>query len=150
MKMQTGFTLIELMVTVAIVAILATIALPAYNSYVLRGKLAEAYTNLANMRVQLEQYYQDNRDYGSTATVCGVAVPIFPAARYFSYTCNWGAGASPQFFTVTATGVATDITKGFAFTIDQGNNKGTTVTAAVPVGWSGNNTCWVTKQGGTC
>ena len=157
MKKQKGFTLIELMVTVAVVSILATIALPAYNSYVLRAKLAEAYTNLANARVQLEQYYQDNRNYGSTASTC-VGMPNIPDARYFSYTCNWTVASPPnpttggtdQFFTVTATGVTTDNTNGFIFTIDQGNNKATTVTSAVPPGWIGNTGCWVTKQGGAC
>ena len=152
MKMQKGFTLIELMIAVAVVGILATIALPAYGNYVLRGKLAEAYTNLANLRVQLEQFYQDNRNYGSTACgtdTSGTAVVAMPAGVHFSYSCNL-TGGNNQFFTVTATGLPTDSTKGFAFTIDQGNNKATIVTAAVPPGWSGSTTCWVTKPGGTC
>lgn len=163
MKIQKGFTLIELMIAVAVVGILATIALPAYGTYVLRGKLAEAPTNLANLRVQLEQFYQDNRNYGSAASACGVdalgnVVVMMPAGVHFSYSCNWTVASPPnattggtnQFFTVTATGLPTDSTKGFAFTIDQSNNKATTVTAVVPPGWSGSTTCWVTKPGGTC
>ncbi|KXS31909.1 MAG: putative Tfp pilus assembly protein, major pilin PilA [Candidatus Gallionella acididurans] len=154
MKKQKGFTLIELMVTVAVVSILASIALPAYNSYVLRSKLAEAYANLGNFRVQMEQFYQDNRNYGSTA--CGVdssgnvvvAIPAAPVVKYFTYTCSMGNGA--QSYIATATGVTTDSTKGFAFTIDQSNNKATTVTSAVLPGWIGNTGCWVTKQGGAC
>ncbi len=144
-KPQHGFTLIELLVTVVIVAILMAVALPAYNNYVLRGKLTEAFNNLASLRVQLEQYYQDNRSYGSTAALCGVAMP---AAGYFTYSCNWGAaGINDQTFTVTATGVATKNTGGFTFTIDQGNNK---ATSAAPPGWNTSNACWVTKPGGTC
>ncbi len=159
-KPQHGFTLIELMVTVVIVSILTAIALPAYNNYVLRGKLTEAFTNLANLRVQLEQFYQDNRNYGSSAAACGidgsgntiVPMPSTPTVKYFTYSCNWGAGAGAgtsanQFFTVTATGVATGNTNGFAFTIDQSNNKATTL---APAGWQTSTTCWVTKPGGAC
>lgn len=165
-KPQHGFTLIELMVTVVIVSILAAIAVPAYDNYVLRGKLTEAFTNLANLRVQLEQFYQDNRNYGSSATACGVDIngnvivpmpgtPGGPTVKYFTYTCNWtaasppnaSAGGNSQYFTVTATGVATGNTNGFAFTIDQSNNKATTL---APAGWQTSTTCWVTKPGGAC
>ena len=160
-KPQHGFTLIELMVTVVIVSILAAIAVPAYDNYVLRGKLTEAFTNLANLRVQLEQFYQDNRNYGSSAAACGIdgsgntivpmpGSPGGPTVKYFTYSCNSGAGAGAsanQFFTVTATGVATGNTNGFAFTIDQSNNKATTL---APAGWQTSTTCWVTKPGGAC
>jgi len=58
MKKQRGFTIIELMIAVAIIAILAAIALPAYNDYIQRGKLTEAFTGLADFRVRMEQFYQ--------------------------------------------------------------------------------------------
>lgn len=145
MKMQKGFTLIELLVTVAIIGILASIALPAYSDYVLRGKLTEAATNLAGLRVSLEQYYQDNRNYGSSATACGVAAP---SGKYFSYTCNWGASASNQAYLITATGIPATPTSGFVFTLDQNNAKVSTVTGVA--GWTGNTACWVTKRGGVC
>src|SRR5258708_25584757 len=63
MQRQSGFTLIELMVTVAIVAILAGIAIPSYTSYITRSKLLEATSNLLGMRTKLELYFQDNRTY---------------------------------------------------------------------------------------
>lgn len=147
MKLQKGFTLVELMIVVAIVGILASVAIPAYSSYVLRGKLTEASTELAGIRVRLEQYYQDNRNYGSTDTVCGMAMPTSPAVRYFTYSCNWGAGETNQSFTATATGVATEGTGGFVYTIDQNNTKATT---AVPTGWTASASCWITKKGGSC
>ena len=143
-KTQRGFTLIELMITVAIIAILTAIALPAYNSYVLRGKLTEAFTTLADYRVRLEQYYQDNRSYGSTASACGVAMP---ATSKFAYSCNWDTGGTSQTYKMTATGVASQGTNGFVYTIDQSNTKKTT---GVPTGWTSNTACWVTKPGGTC
>lgn len=158
MKMQQGFTLIELLVVVAIVGILAAVALPAYTDYVLRSKLTEPMTQLASMRVKLEQYYQDNRDYGSTATTCGVKAPIAPSVTYFTYTCSWRVNNPPftaayptdggnQSFTVTATGIPNTPTAGFVYTIDQLNNKQTT---AVPSGWTASSTCWITKKGGAC
>lgn len=155
MKKQKGFTLIELLIVVAIVGILATVALPAYTDYVLRSKLTEAMTQLASMRVQLEQYYQDNRSYGSTAIACGVPAPMAPSVKYFTYSCGWRANLVPaygtdggnQSFMVIATGIASTPTAGFVYNIDQRNNKQTT---GVPAGWTGSTTCWITKKGGIC
>ena len=67
----TGFTLIEVMIVVAIIAILASVAMPAYTDYIRRGATQEAFTTLADLRIRLEQHYQDNRAYGPTAaTTC--------------------------------------------------------------------------------
>ncbi|MGE5649003.1 MAG: type IV pilin protein, partial [Bacillota bacterium] len=60
---KSGFTLIELMVTVAVVAIIAAVAMPSYRDYVIRGKIPQATNNLSTLRAQLEQYYQDNQTY---------------------------------------------------------------------------------------
>jgi type IV pilus assembly protein PilE len=51
-----GFTLIELMITVAVVAILTAIAFPSYTEYVRRGRIAEAVSALATTRVRLERF----------------------------------------------------------------------------------------------
>lgn len=133
-----GFTLVELMIVVAIVSILASIAVPAYNNYVLRGKLTEAITELAGMRVKLEQHYQDYKNYG-TGT-CGVAVPVSPAVKYFSYTCVL---PTDQSFTVSATGIAAQGTGNFIYTIDQDNNKTTEISGTLT-------NCWARKEDGSC
>ncbi|HAF00275.1 MAG TPA: pilus assembly protein PilE, partial [Methylophilaceae bacterium] len=67
---QKGFTLLELMIVVAIVGILASIAIPAYQDYVKKGKAAEAPGALADLRVKMEQCFQDNRDYTACAAFC--------------------------------------------------------------------------------
>ncbi len=63
-----GFTLIEVMITVAVVAIIAAVALPNYFDYIARSRLVEAKTNLADMRTRLEQFFLDNRTYPATCT----------------------------------------------------------------------------------
>ncbi len=65
MNLQKGFTLIELLVVVAIIAILASVAMPLYTDYVIRSKTSEATSTLATMRVQMEQSFQDNRTYAN-------------------------------------------------------------------------------------
>jgi len=144
MKIQKGFTLVELMIVVVIVGILASIGIPAYSNYVLRGKLTEASTELAGMRVKLEQYYQDNRTYvGGCAA--GTVAPLPSGTKYFTYTCPTLTASA---FTVTANGVETQGTGDFVFTIDQNNTKQTTDAPAdwgtMPVN------CWITKQGESC
>ncbi|CAN0415238.1 unnamed protein product [Phaeothamnion confervicola] len=141
MKKPGGFTLIELLIAVAIVGILAAVALPAYNQYIVRGKLGEAYANLLAIRTQSEQWYQDNRSYAGMP--CSTT-----NAKYFTYACS---NLSPTTYTVTATGIAGGDLAGFAFTIDQSNARATTITgAAATKGWVGNASCWIVRKNGAC
>lgn len=142
MKTQKGFTLVELMIVVVIVGILAGIGIPAYGDYVLRGKLTEAMTELAGMRVKLEQYYQDNRTYAGSCAA-GTVAPLPSGTKYFTYTCPTLTASA---FTVTATGIEAQGTDGFVYTIDQSNTKQTT---DAPTGW-GTGNCWISKKGDTC
>jgi type IV pilus assembly protein PilE len=137
-----GFTLIELMIVVAIVAILASVALPSYNDYLMRGRLAEAHGELAAMRSKLETFYLDNRTYVG-ACAAGTVAPM-PTGKYFTYSCPTLTATT---YLVRATGTAGEQTAGFTYTIDQANARATT---AVPAGWTTNATCWVTKKGGLC
>lgn len=138
-RKTSGFTLIEVMITVAIVAILASVALPSYRNYVIRGKIPEATANLSAKRVKMEQYFQDNRKYTDGPGTSGADTT---SSKYF----NFSAVADQNTYTLTATGK--DSMTGFTYTIDQAGVKKSTVTGVS--GWDGNDSCWVTKQGGQC
>ena len=153
MHRERGFTLLELMIVVVVIAILAAIALPSYTDYIRRGKFTEAHGQLADLRVKMEQYYMDNRNYGTTALICPAGVPMPAGVQYFTYSCNWGAVATNQGYTITATGNANEGLTGIAFTVDQANTKATTVTAATAMataGYTSNAGCWIRKRPNQC
>jgi type IV pilus assembly protein PilE len=146
MAQQRGFTVIELLIVIAIISILAAVALPAYNDYVQRSKLVEAFTALSDFRVRMEQFYQDNRRYdGGGLNGCGVAAPN---SQYFTFACAPGAAPS-QTYTITATGVANQGLTDFIYTLNQNNVRATT---KLGTGWTGypNAACWVRRKDGTC
>ena len=137
---QSGFTLIEVMVVVAVIGILAAIAIPNYSRYITRGNLVEANNALAEYRVRMEQFYQDNRTYQNAGGACGQAVPV--GLDNFAVTC--AITAAGQAFTATATGAGN--TNGFVYTINQANVRATT---AIPAHWGtlpgDAGTKWVTR-----
>jgi type IV pilus assembly protein PilE len=128
MGQQRGFTLIELMIAVVVIGILSAIAYPSYTDYVRRGQLQEAFTNLSDFRVRMEQYYQDNRSYANAGGACGAAAVPGGSIKYFGYACalNTTAGApAGQSYTMTATGASSNTT-GFVYTINERNVRATT------------------------
>lgn len=133
-----GFTLIELMIVVAIVAILASIALPSYQDYLIRSRIPEATSTLSDMRVKLEQFYDNNHTYVG-APICAADLPT---NKYFTFACG---GQTAVLYTITATGKSS--MTGFVYTINQANARATT---GVPTGWTSSATCWVTNKGGVC
>jgi type IV pilus assembly protein PilE len=133
-----GFTLVELMITVVIVAILASIALPAYSTYVQQGKINEALANLSADRVRMEQWYLDTRDYSAANGPC----TSLTAGQYFTSTCL-AANLTATTYVIDTSGIGS--MAGFEYRIDQANNKTTVKYAGTTV----NATCWWRKQG-TC
>ncbi len=114
---QGGFTLIELMITVAIVAILSSIAYPSYRDYVARGRRAEAQALLMQSAQWMERFYAENYAYDqNTAGVAVTDATLFPArysqsptsgtAAYTIAVATTGTGSTST-FTVTATRAGT-------------------------------------------
>jgi type IV pilus assembly protein PilA len=71
-KAQKGFTLIELMIVIAIVGILAAIALPAYQDYIVRSKLSESLAAMAEAKTTIAEYYAANGDFPTDPATFGI------------------------------------------------------------------------------
>lgn len=141
---QQGFTLIELMIVIAIIGILLAIAVPNYQQYVLRSRLVDAHTQLSDQRTKMEQFFQDNRTYlknGGGATECGRAMT---ASSYFTYTCT----ATPSTFLLTAeSNTKLGAAKAYTYTINHSGVRATTNFAGVA---KTNVSCWITSKDGKC
>lgn len=152
MVRKQGFTLIEVMIVVTIIAILAAVAIPSYSDYVTRGRVVEAIAGLGDARTKMEQYFQDNRSYPASCVIS----PTTPGAtqvqvsllKNFTLTCgNLGANT----YTVTATGTGSMV--GFVYTVDQQNSRTSSFSGTgASKGWTAAspNTCWVIRKGGFC
>ena len=152
MQRQSAFTLIELMVTIAIIAILAGVALPSYTQFIVRGKLQEGHTNLLAMRTKMELYFQDNRSWTPAAPApqpcqAGSGAPLPSGLKYFTITCP-AANLSATTYLVQVDGIG-DLA-GLTMTIDQANVR-RTVSVPPASGWTLPATnCWITKKSGQC
>lgn len=139
-KAQKGFTLIELMIVVTIIGILAAIAFPNYQDYVTRGKLQEGTSALADQRIKMEQFYQDNHSYANGPCTDNT---LTPDTANFTYDCGTPTAGA---YIITATGLGS--VNNFTYNINQANAKGTT---SAKLGWGTTPaTCWHVRKGGSC
>ena len=150
---SAGFTLIELMMTLAILAILAAIAIPSYSDFIMRGRLTDAHAKLGDLRGQMERYFLDNRTYqDTTGVLCGIddaainmtATYNADGGRSFDIACAAGTATT---YTLTATGRAAKGMNGFVFTVNQNNAR----TSVGPSPWPTSAVnCWFVRKNGDC
>lgn len=139
-----GFTLLELMIVCAIVAVLAGIALPSYSYYVTRSKITDATTGLSDFRQRYQQYFLDTRTY---VGACAIYKPLINAyLQSFQVDCPTETADT---YVLTATGVASAGMANFVYQID---NTGLKTTTSLPTSAWGSTpiTCWVIRKGGSC
>ena len=132
MTKNKGFTFIEVMVAVAIVGILLSIAYPSYIQHVYKGSRAEAMSSLLDAANRQEQFYADNHRYSSSLSELGVQSVSNSGLFSLSVTSD---GTT---FSITASPIDEPATKDpdcSGFTIDELGQKTAT-------GGGGNNTCW--------
>jgi type IV pilus assembly protein PilE len=143
---QPGFTLIELVITMVIASILAAIAIPSYNSYIMKSRRTEAKSALLNMASLEERFFSTNNTYTTDPTVLGyptATMPINFGNGYYQITALTATAATPPpnstsagtpatySITATATGQQMNDTACAAFTITSGGVQTATST-----------TCW--------
>jgi len=138
-----GFTLVETLIALAIVALVTTFAVPQYTAYIARSRLLDGFVKLSDYRSQMEQYFLDRRTYLDDAGGCGVAPLATATADAFTVTCT----ATATTFIYTAVGIASKGLNSFRFTIDE---TGARSTLSVPPGWSRTPDCWTFRQDGGC
>jgi type IV pilus assembly protein PilE len=146
MRRAWGFTLIELMITLAIVAILAGIGYPSYESYMKRSRRAEAQQLLASIANREAQYLLDSRMYTNVIGATGLnanverwtctpsGAPTTCSTNFYDITIAVDNAATPPTFTVTATAKDKQVSDG-NLTINQAGAKTRAVTSGPNLGW---------------
>ena len=116
MKKQQGFTLIELMIVVAIIGILAAIAIPAYQDYTIRAQVTEGLNLASGSKVAVTEYYQDTGIWPVDNATAGVEAALNIRGKYTTQvtiagqaiTVMYGASANTKILNQTLTLTAID------------------------------------------
>lgn len=119
-----GFTLIELLITLVVISILSVIAYPSYSQYSTRGRLADGIAELSNLRLRIEQNYQDDRTYlkAGTADECVIDAP---ANLYFTFVCSNATATTYTWTASSKSGIGLGAADAYQYSIDDNGNQKT-------------------------
>lgn len=125
MKLHKGFTLVELMIAIAIIGILASVAIPQYTSYVQRGYRSDALAAIQQIMNAQERYYTDNATYTTNLSKLGFAAATYttPKGKYVITAKQCGAQALTRCIQTEAVPQASQITDGTITINTQGLRK---------------------------
>jgi type IV pilus assembly protein PilA len=123
-KMQQGFTLIELMIVVAIIGILAAIAIPAYQDYTIRAQTSEAMSLASGVRTAVSEYFQSKGHWPDNNAEAGIATDASISGNYVGE-----VAVVSEVITATFSSSANPKIAGLTFTLTGADNDGS-------VGWT--------------
>lgn len=136
---SAGFTLVEVVIAMVVIAIMAAAAAPSYGRYLTRGKLSEVVAVLPELAAYMEKGYLDTRTYGAN-NACSAATPT---AQYFTVSCT--TDGDGQGYALTATskaGVGLGSGAGdYVYTLDDDGTRRTLTYEGAELGADANS-CW--------
>ena len=116
---QQGFTLIELMIVIAIVGVLAGIALPAYQDYTVRAKISEGIGRLAEAKTSLSEYYAINGYFPTNTSDFGAYIGVIGTEYVYLVDVNWsGDVAEPVYIVIGVKGTLWGESGNYAFSME--------------------------------
>jgi type IV pilus assembly protein PilA len=113
-KRQQGFTLIELMIVVAIIGILAAIAIPAYENYVAKAQFTEAISLMSGQKIPVTNYYTENDTCPVSGTTTGFLAADLDLGKYVASVADGGTASAAGGCTITATFKTTGVNAGLS------------------------------------